>query len=189
MGLDAVQLSSCTCLSHPAGGSEIEKKQEHTSTPHKPVLSSSSDAVHREAYKIAEQLPADSSEDEASGSDDDDERLPGKEELADARSSDSEDEEDEEPVIPEGKQEGEGHDITEDAPHDKAEGQKSRNIWINKDNDFGRELPPFLGEWKVNVEGEEPMDFFMRLFPEDLISEIVQNTNLYALQKEKEIWP
>ena len=38
----------------------------------------------------------------------------------------------------------------------------------------------------MNVEGTEPIDFFMHLFPEDLIDDIVHNTNLYALQKGKE---
>ena len=47
-------------------------------------------------------------------------------------------------------------------------------------------MPSFLGKWKVNVEGTEPIDFFMHLFPEDLLSDIVHNSNLYALQKGKE---
>ena len=38
----------------------------------------------------------------------------------------------------------------------------------------------------MNVEGIEPIDFFIYLFPEDLINEIVHNTNLYALQNGKE---
>ncbi|MEQ2293914.1 hypothetical protein AMECASPLE_038289 [Ameca splendens] len=101
--------------------------------------------MHRKACNIVELLPADSSEEEASESDDD-EWLPGKKELANARSSDSGDEDDEEPVIPEGNQEGEGHEITKDGPHGKAEGQKRRKIWKNKDNGFGGQLPPFLGE-------------------------------------------
>lgn len=44
----------------------------------------------------------------------------------------------------------------------------------------------FLGQWKVNVEGTEPIDFFMHLFSQDLINEIVHNTNLYTLQNGKE---
>lgn len=51
-----------------------------------------------------------------------------------------------------------------------------------KDNHFQADSPPVLGEWKVNVEGTEPIDFFMHLFPKD---EIMHNTNLYALQKGK----
>lgn len=47
-------------------------------------------------------------------------------------------------------------------------------------------MPRFLGEWKVNVRGTEPIDFFIHLFPEDLLDEIVHNTNLYALQNGKE---
>ena len=47
-------------------------------------------------------------------------------------------------------------------------------------------MPTFLGEWKVNVEGKETINFFMHLFPEELIDDIVQNTNMYALQKGQE---
>lgn len=36
-----------------------------------------------------------------------------------------------------------------------------------KSNQFVRDLPP--GEWKVNVEGTEPIDFLMHLFPKELM--------------------
>lgn len=78
-------------------------------------------------------------------------------------------------------------DGAEDEPPDRAPGQKkSRHVWKTKDNQFEGDLPPFLGEWKVNVKGTEPIDVLMHLFPEDLINEIMHNTNLYALQKGKE---
>uniref|UniRef100_A0A3Q3IAY3 PiggyBac transposable element-derived protein domain-containing protein n=1 Tax=Monopterus albus TaxID=43700 RepID=A0A3Q3IAY3_MONAL len=40
--------------------------------------------------------------------------------------------------------------------------------------------------WDSRVEGTELIDFFMYPFPEELINEIVHNTNPYALQKGKE---
>lgn len=64
--------------------------------------------------------------------------------------------------------------------------QARKNIWKVQDNDFDGDLPPFLGEWKLNVEGKDPIDFFRHLFPAVLIDDIVHNTNLYALQKGKE---
>lgn len=59
--------------------------------------------------------------------------------------------------------------------------KKSRHVWKIKDNEFEGDLAPFLGEWKVNIEGTEPIDFFMHLFPEELIDGIVLKSNLYAL--------
>lgn len=38
----------------------------------------------------------------------------------------------------------------------------------------------------MNIEGTEPIDFFMHLFPEELIDGIGLKSNLYALQKGKE---
>lgn len=38
----------------------------------------------------------------------------------------------------------------------------------------------------MNIEGTEPIYFFMHLFTEDLIDKIVLKTNLYSLQKGKE---
>lgn len=73
----------------------------------------------------------------------------------------------------------------DDVPPTRAKAQK-KHLWRAKDNQFGADLPPFLGEWKLNVNGSEPIDFFSYLFPEELVNEIVQNTNLYALQEGKE---
>ncbi|CAK6959631.1 piggyBac transposable element-derived protein 2-like [Scomber scombrus] len=49
-----------------------------------------------------------------------------------------------------------------------------------------RDLPPFLEESKMNVEGTDPIDFFMHLFTQEMIDDIVYNTNLYAFQKGKD---
>ncbi|XP_062853638.1 piggyBac transposable element-derived protein 2-like [Trichomycterus rosablanca] len=64
--------------------------------------------------------------------------------------------------------------------------QPRKYVWKVQDNNFEGDLPPFLGDRKVNVEGREPIDLFRHLFPLDLIDEIVHNTNMYALQKGKE---
>ncbi|XP_058235983.1 activating transcription factor 7-interacting protein 1 isoform X3 [Hemibagrus wyckioides] len=136
------------------------------------------------AYRIVEHIPPESSEDDVSASDD--EWLPEKQGgsgLANASSSDSGSEDSEGTMGGEVAEDVEG---AEDVPPDRAQGQKRiRNVWKAKDNQFEGNLPRFLGEWKVNVEGTEPIDFFIHLFPEDLLDEIVHNTNLYALQHGK----
>lgn len=72
----------------------------------------------------------------------------------------------------------------DDVPPARAKAhKKSEHLWRVKDNHFGADLPPFLGEWKLNVSGSEAVDFFTHLFPEELVNDT--NTNLYALQKGK----
>uniref|UniRef100_A0A3B1KIQ1 PiggyBac transposable element-derived protein domain-containing protein n=1 Tax=Astyanax mexicanus TaxID=7994 RepID=A0A3B1KIQ1_ASTMX len=56
----------------------------------------------------------------------------------------------------------------------------------DEDNQFEGDLPPFLGRARMNVEGADPIDFFMHLFTQDMINDIVHNTNLYAVQKGKD---
>lgn len=51
---------------------------------------------------------------------------------------------------------------------------------------FKSSLPSSLGGRKVNFEGTQTRDFFIHLFPEDLIDDIVQSTNMYALQKSSD---
>lgn len=41
-------------------------------------------------------------------------------------------------------------------------------------------LPPFLGNWKVNVKGRQPVNFFRHLFPRDLIDETGLMDGAYA---------
>ncbi|KAK0136549.1 PiggyBac transposable element-derived protein 3 [Merluccius polli] len=79
----------------------------------------------------------------------------------------------------------------EEPPPPRAQGKKAkekgvRNVWKAKDNQFEGDLPPFLGESKMNVEGTDPIDFFIHLFTQDMIDDIVYNTNLYAFQKGKD---
>lgn len=71
---------------------------------------------NKKAYRIVEQIPSESSEDDASGSDD--EWLPEKEGLANTSSRPSD----------RGAEDGQ---------------KKSRNVWKTKDNQFERDLPPF----------------------------------------------
>ena len=80
-----------------------------------------------------------------------------------------------------------GAEDDNDAPPNRAQGKK-QNIHVQKikDNQFEGDLPSFLGEWKVNLERTEPIDFIMHLFPEDMLSDIEHNTNLNALQQGKE---
>lgn len=117
-----------------------------------------------------EEIP-ESDEEDDSGSED--EWLPEKEGLVYSSSSDNKTED----------AEGAGQaEEVHGVPPDRAQGQKKKQKYL-EDNHFQGDLLPFLGEGKVNVEGTEPVDFFfMHLFPEDLITEIVNNTN------KKNIW-
>ncbi|XP_047104402.1 piggyBac transposable element-derived protein 3-like [Schistocerca piceifrons] len=62
---------------------------------------------------------------------------------------------------------------------------KRNVIWFSE-LDTSVIVPPFTGEAKVCITGESPLDFFMELFPEKVIAEIVEQTNLCAHQKGKE---
>jgi hypothetical protein len=60
-------------------------------------------------------------------------------------------------------------------------------LWFSeKDNPHSGGVPEFLGTHKVNFQGEVPLDYFLSLFPNDLLEKITFETNLYALQKGKE---
>ncbi|CAK6983472.1 PREDICTED: piggyBac transposable element-derived protein 2-like [Scomber scombrus] len=167
------------------------------------TLETTSAGKNREDYRIVQEIPSDSSDDLYSD-DSEDEWLPennrdigdeddeGDAESQDAESQGDEGEEDE-------GQDAEGGQHDEGAVENVRMGPAQRNVckapactqarkyvWKLQDNDFDGDLPPFLGDWKVNVEGGEPVDFFRHLFPLDLIDEIVHNTNMYALQKGKE---
>lgn len=145
------------------------------------VLQRSGAEHARKSYSIVEQLPSDSSND-ASGSDD--EWLPEKRELANGSSSDSEAEDTESAEDVEAVEVAEEAMGAKDVLPDKAQGnKKSKHVWKTKDNEFEGDLAPFLGEQKVNVEGSELIDFFMHLFPEDLIDEMLKT---HALQHGKE---
>ncbi|KAG7236450.1 hypothetical protein INR49_000928 [Caranx melampygus] len=152
----------------------------------------------RQAYRVIEEFPDSSEEDCASGSSDE-EWLPvqtgaSREEVS---SSDSEGEGSgnvaEGVEVEEGDEadEGDGAVEPEGPPPPRAQGKKAkeksvRNVWKAKDNQFEGDLPLFLGESKMNVEGADPIDFFMHLFTQDIIDDIVYNTNLYAVQKGKD---
>ncbi|XP_014865728.1 PREDICTED: piggyBac transposable element-derived protein 2-like, partial [Poecilia mexicana] len=159
-------------------------------------------AKNKEHYRIVKEIPSDSSDDEYSDSSDE-EWLPynsrnigdtddeGNADSQDAESQDDEGQDDGQ--VAEGGQQDEG---TEENVHmvptqrnvhkGHAHNQPRKYVWKVQDNNFDGDLPPFLGERRVNVDGREPIDFFRYLFPLDLIDEIVHNTNMYALQKGKE---
>lgn len=62
-----------------------------------------------------------------------------------------------------------------------------RAIWFcGKDDDHAGEPPEFTGQHRVNIHRDHPIDYFLGLFPESLLEQIVFQTNLYAVQKGKE---
>lgn len=65
--------------------------------------------------------------------------------------------------------------------------QERQVIWFSeRDNDKSNCVPEFRGNHKVLVHGNTPLDFFDHLFPPELLSEIVYQTNLYACQNGKD---
>lgn len=59
-----------------------------------------------------------------------------------------------------------------------------------KDNDYVtgsvNNPPPFLGQHTINIDKENPSEFFAYFFSEELIDKIVFESNRYAMQKNKE---
>lgn len=58
------------------------------------------------------------------------------------------------------------------------------HVWKLQDNVFDGDLSPFLGDWKVNVEVREQINFFRHLFPFDLIDAQHQQVQ----KGKKKIW-
>ncbi|KAM4588720.1 piggyBac transposable element-derived protein 3-like [Odontesthes bonariensis] len=152
----------------------------------------------RQACRVIEEFPDSSEEDCASGSSDE-EWLPVQTGASREVGSSSDSEGEESGNVAEGVEAEEGDEADEGdeavepegAPPPRAQGKKAkeksvRNVWKAKDNQFEGDLPPFLGESKMIVEGADPIDFFMHLFTQDMIDDIVYNTNLYAVQKGKD---
>lgn len=63
--------------------------------------------------------------------------------------------------------------------------QAREYVWKLQDNDFDGDLPPFLGDWRVNVQGREPVDFFRHLFPIALIDESAQHQHVCSAERER----
>ncbi|KAF7219873.1 piggyBac transposable element-derived protein 2-like [Nothobranchius furzeri] len=146
-------------------------------------------AKNKAAYRIVQEIPSSSSDDDFSDKSSDDEWLPEK--NRDIGTTDDEDtaRQDTQSESDEGQDEEDGqHDqgAVGDGHMAPDHTQARTIIWKVQGNVFDGDLPCFLGEWNFNVEGKDPIDFFRHLFPEDLIDNITYNTNLYALQKGKE---
>lgn len=59
--------------------------------------------------------------------------------------------------------------------------------WFSgRDNALPNNWSQFSGRFQVNVQAESPLDMFMYLFPQDLLADIVYQTNLYACQNGKD---
>lgn len=160
----------------------------------------------RQEYRVIEEFP-ESSEEECGDSGSDEDWMPkqngaSREVAGSSSDSDEGDEAQEEEyegheeereaheVIDEGQEEDEAEEA-ENSPPPRAQGKKAkgksvRNTWRSMDNEFGGDLPTFLGESQMNVEGRYPIDFFSHLFTQEMIDDIVFNTNLYAVQKGNE---
>lgn len=58
--------------------------------------------------------------------------------------------------------------------------------WSKIDSMYGPgTMPPFLGTENINVQKETPVEVFMEMFTDDIIEEIVFQSNLYATQNDK----
>lgn len=140
-----------------------------------------------------EELPYDSEDSQYSDSSDE-EWLPTKKTLDQCESASEEEGPDVEDVEEESPDEiaaepgvEAGRSVDTPAPPAKAQKkQQKRHTWKVKDNPCEGMLPDFLGEWSLNVHATEPLEFFLHLFPEELIDDMTYHTNLYGLQKGRE---
>ncbi|XP_063818872.1 piggyBac transposable element-derived protein 2-like [Pseudophryne corroboree] len=131
------------------------------------VLQTSRASSKRVRYRVVEEIPSCSSDTDTSSDHGEWEPDPKEEEGSFSSCSETDDDDDDEVVA-------------------VAKGNtKLSTLWKAKDNDFEGVLPTFVGQHKVKVEGTEPIHFFMHLFSDTMVDEIVHNTNLYTLQKRK----
>ncbi|KAK0142248.1 PiggyBac transposable element-derived protein 3 [Merluccius polli] len=176
----------------------VDCQSDATRSCHDTWLRSMAESSKRQAYRVVEEFPA-SSEDECACGSSDEEWLPVQTGASREVGSSSDSEGEESGNVAEGVEAEEEVEAEkgveavepEEPPPPRAQGEKAkekgvRNVWKAKDNQFEGDLPPFLGESKMNVEGTDPIDFFMHLFTQDMIDDIVYNTNLYAFQKGKD---
>lgn len=162
----------------------------------------------RQEYRVIEEFP-ELSEEECGDSGSDEEWMPeqkgaSREVAGSSSDSDEGDEAQEEEyesleeereaheVVDEGQEEDEAEEA-ENSPPPRAQGKKAkgksvRNTWRAMDNEFGGDLPTFLGESQMNVEGSYPIDFFSHIFTQEMIDDIVFNTNLMLCKKEMRSW-
>lgn len=60
-------------------------------------------------------------------------------------------------------------------------------LWFSeKDNEFAGHPPSFLGEYRINIDGETPYSFFSKLFPDNLFKMMTEETIRYAVQSGKD---
>ncbi|KAM3605588.1 uncharacterized protein V6R79_001447 [Siganus canaliculatus] len=174
-----------------------------------------SESFKRQEYIVIEEFP-ESSEEECGDSGSDEEWTPEKKvanrEVAGSSSDSDEGDEaqekeyeaqeeayesqEEESEAHEAEDESQEEDEVEEAensPPPRAQGKKAkgkcqsvRNRWKTMENEFGGDLPTFLGERQINVEGRDPIDFFSHLLTWKMIDDILFNTNPYAVQKGNE---
>ena len=70
-------------------------------------------------------------------------------------------------------------------PDNSDEDGDGRSWHLGTDNSHANTPIPFLGKHKVNItKTDSPLDIFRYFFDDELIDDIVYNTNLYATQKD-----
>lgn len=85
--------------------------------------------------------------------------------------------------------------VAEEEVEEVNRGEPDPNIFIQnvrpprtwqagKENLYASNPPPLLETPKVNFEADTPYDFFMKMFPETIMEQIVAETNRYAAQQE-----
>lgn len=78
------------------------------------------------------------------------------------------------------------HHAAHEESTDKATGNIQPLWFLEEDNPLAGKEPEFTGNHHVNIHGDSPVDYFSQLFTNDLMTEIVEQTNLYACQKGKD---
>ncbi|KAF2890508.1 hypothetical protein ILUMI_15665 [Ignelater luminosus] len=63
---------------------------------------------------------------------------------------------------------------------------KKNYKWCKNDSMYGPgTLPPFLGSEATNIQGNSSLEYFLSFFTEDIVENIVYQTNIYAAQNNK----
>ena len=62
---------------------------------------------------------------------------------------------------------------------------KSLLWYAGKDNNYTNNIPQFLGNYAINIDGEEPYDFFIKIFTEEIFQFILTEANRFAFQNGK----
>ncbi len=131
-----------------------------------------------EAIRMLANLPSDSEDDLGRDSDPDDEEM----DTQDSETSGDESDHSEQDSDNDSATSAQKTPPTQ--PTQKQKQKPRKPVWFAKDNDLVNNTPQFTGQHKTNIQANEPVEYFLKLVPDDLLTDIVYNSNLYATQSD-----